>query len=532
MNKYQSKFIANKIEDINQILNNDAVEETELYRFLHTVKGTAGTIGLSEWSEVAEKLESKVNKDSTETWDKSKTKNLLLPFIILSTTYDSFKKEDFLDDSHQLARNQEGLVLIIDDDTTLLTYLKDTLERENIMTVIATDLGVNIIENFYNWLPECVILDINMPVQDGFDILSKIQEPCSIHHIPIIMMSSFTDRETRLKSYTLADDFIQKPITDQEEFIIRVKKHIQRRRNLLDMTLIDQLTGVFNLRYLHNELARQLHELRRSNEPFTLALINLDQFRNFNQQRGYHIGDELLKAFSTYLKNSIRPTDHLSRSHSDEFILLLSKTKKAEGKTLLERLLSRFRDTSRETWGTEITFSAKIAQVDDSLLSIEHCLSSLAFNDVEKKGNTGQIYEARFGDSNMRKLHIGIIDDDSLVRELLTEQLSDIGGEEMPVEIRSYENGQQFFNDPWHNQQPFYFLIVDRVMPKMDGLAVLHHIRQNYDRRKYRVMMLTSRGAEGDIALALQKGADDYMTKPFSMKELHARVRRLIRGLV
>ena len=75
-----------------------------------------------------------------------------------------------------------------------------------------------------------------------------------------------------------------------------------------------------------------------------------------------------------------------------------------------------------------------------------------------------------------------------------------------------------------------FLLIIDRIMPKMDGLEILQRIRTQYDRRRYICMILTSRDSEEEISLAIQRGADDYMIKPFSIKELRARISRLIRG--
>ena len=130
----------------------------------------------------------------------------------------------------------------------------------------------------------------------------------------------------------------------------------------------------------------------------------------------------------------------------------------------------------------------------------------------------------------LRKLKVGIIDDDRLIREMLRHQLEDIAEQDFEVDIRTYPDGEEFFNDPWHRQNERFLLIIDRIMPKMDGLEILQRIRTQYDRRRYLCMILTSRDSEEEISLAIQRGADDYMIKPFSIKELRARIRRLIRG--
>jgi len=157
-------------------------------------------------------------------------------------------------------------------------------------------------------------------------------------------------------------------------------------------------------------------------------------------------------------------------------------------------------------------------------------LSVLSFTNKEENGQIvdGSLIE---GGTSLKRLNIAIIDDDRLIRELLKHQLEDVAEEEYILEIKTFADGEEFFNDPWHRQNERFLLIIDRIMPKMDGLEILRKIRAEYDRKRYLCFMLTSRGSEADIALAIQKGANDYMTKPFSLKELQVRIKRLLRGI-
>jgi Response regulators consisting of a CheY-like receiver domain and a winged-helix DNA-binding domain len=79
------------------------------------------------------------------------------------------------------------------------------------------------------------------------------------------------------------------------------------------------------------------------------------------------------------------------------------------------------------------------------------------------------------------------------------------------------------------NSNEYYLIILDVMLPDMDGLSILAHIRES---RNTPVLMLTARGNEMDKVLGLKTGADDYMTKPFSLSELTARVQSLIRRYV
>ncbi|KJR44949.1 Response regulator receiver:Transcriptional regulatory protein, C-terminal [Desulfosporosinus sp. I2] len=203
----------------------------------------------------------------------------------------------------------------------------------------------------------------------------------------------------------------------------------------------------------------------------------------------------------------------------------------------MNRLIKRFAELRFQTSEGEIslTFSVKVVDFVDPSQSVQQCISLMSFPKNQATADNKAIVVDGTTDvasSTLRKLKIGIIDDDRLIRELLKNQLKDIEVPDYEVEIKAFSDGEEFFNDPWHRQNERFLLIIDRIMPKMDGLEVLEKIRTQYDRRRYLCLMLTSRDSEADITLAIQRGANDYMIKPFSMKELRARIKRLIRGLL
>jgi two-component system, cell cycle response regulator len=201
---------------------------------------------------------------------------------------------------------------------------------------------------------------------------------------------------------------------------------------------------------------------------------------------------------------------------------------------LMNRLIEKFSKQSFQTPNGEIstTFSVNVIDFLNSYQSVKECLSRMPFSKNQIIADRkGIVMDGSAGDTTFRtkKLRIGIIDDDRLIRELLKKQLKDIDSD-YEVEIKAFTDGEEFFNDSWHLQNERYLLIIDRILPKMDGLEILEKLRTQYDRRRYLCLMLTSRDSEIDITLAIQRGANDYMTKPFGMNELRARIKRLIRG--
>jgi two-component system, cell cycle response regulator len=130
------------------------------------------------------------------------------------------------------------------------------------------------------------------------------------------------------------------------------------------------------------------------------------------------------------------------------------------------------------------------------------------------------------------KLNITIVDNDEIIRTMLSKVLQKMNFDHLQTNIQVFEDGLKFLNSNRLAEEGNHFLIVDGVMPVMDGLEILQKVKQHTFQGKVSILMLTARKSEGDIARAFKLGADDYMTKPFSIIELQARASRLIQRMI
>ncbi|MBT2737408.1 PleD family two-component system response regulator [Bacillus sp. ISL-7] len=130
-----------------------------------------------------------------------------------------------------------------------------------------------------------------------------------------------------------------------------------------------------------------------------------------------------------------------------------------------------------------------------------------------------------------KTLFISVIDDDAIIRTILMRILKVMDFNHYELNLEAFDNGLQFFESKRLAEKGDHFLILDGVMPVMDGIEILQKVKKIENRRNIHVLMLTGRKSETDIERALKLGADDYMTKPFSIKELQSRIERLIKGM-
>ncbi|ANF95393.1 response regulator [Paenibacillus bovis] len=368
MDKYQRLFIKQMKDKIKKMtLTGQTTPEPELYRLVHSAKGTSGTIGLDDWFGAAAELIDRLEPEGEKVWSAEQVRELLAPMVYLFLLADEDAEEDDVpanEPETQPAPVYQGTLLVVDDDTSLLQMLKDQLEQAGYMTFAASD-GTRAMELFYNMKPDCIILDIMLHDKDGFELLQEIQARSEQYLIPVILISTSADRTTRMRAYASgADDFIGKPL-DMEEFILRIRHQVQRRMKLNTLLMSDELTGAYNSTYFAQELVRHLQRLADHHEPAVLTLFDLDSFRHINERYGYAEGDRLLRYFSDLVRRSLGPQDIWARDRHDRFYLLQPGIREKEAVSFANQLLERL-EREEHLIGPDsyrVTFSAGVLEL-------------------------------------------------------------------------------------------------------------------------------------------------------------------------
>jgi two-component system, cell cycle response regulator len=506
------------------------IDNKEVYRFLHSIKGTAGTIQLGGVLQITNDLLEKMKEDDEKEWDKEELREFLYHLLNVSYEYEHFQEMDMKTQS-----SREGnipLIQIIDIDVSMLIVLKDALEENGWMVIASTETE-KAIDQYFDYHPDCIIIDYHLRKSHGFQLLDDIHR---LKFIPTIMTSIEDNREIRMSAFKSgADDFIPKPF-DIEEFVVRIERQLQRKHLFDQSVLLDELTQVYNRRFLKEIFERSINELERTKAPFSLALLDLDLFKNINDSYGHLVGDQVLKNFAQYLKKNIRSSDFVFRYGGEEFAVLLADCNDKESVEILTRLLEEYSQQVFEN-GTDsfhITFSGGVFFINDPQVTLLAALKSAdeALYKAKEQGR-GRILSSNVMVPGLVKqiLNVTVVDDDAIVRTMLVKVLQSMKFENNKLNIQAFEDGHKFFQSNRLDDKGEHFLILDGVMPVMDGLEILQKVKQRKDKDRISVLMLTGRKSENDIARALKLGADDYVTKPFSILELQARIQRLLQRM-
>ena len=216
------------------------------------------------------------------------------------------------------------VILIVDDIQSNVEMLGGVLKDEYQIKVAQN--GVRALElSLLHPVPDLILLDIEMPEMDGFEVLSRLKTNSATKDIPVIFISSYSSTEEEERGLIKgAVDYITKPI---RPLIVkaRVRTHLiikHQRDALLHMASHDQLTGLCNRYHLVQEGNRIFSRAKRQKEDFCAVIVDIDHFKNVNDTYGHLVGNEILKSIASLLDKYKRVEDLTARYGGEEFVIL------------------------------------------------------------------------------------------------------------------------------------------------------------------------------------------------------------------
>ncbi|MGD1032803.1 MAG: diguanylate cyclase [Candidatus Dormibacteria bacterium] len=240
-----------------------------------------------------------------------------------------------------------GTILVADDSMVVRAVLRRQLEADGHTVVEAVD-GEEAIIACREYSPDVVLLDVEMPVLDGHGTLERLKSDPDLKDIPVVFLTGRVDTADVVTGLRLgAHDYLRKPF-EANELMARVSaalrtKELQdelRRRNAeLDrVSRIDMLTNIYNRRHLDEHLRRAISGARRHGRTVGVLLVDIDHFKDVNDQHGHLAGDAVLKEVAARLQGAIRTEDALGRWGGEEFIAVLTDTPGEAIGVLAERM--------------------------------------------------------------------------------------------------------------------------------------------------------------------------------------------------
>ncbi len=238
----------------------------------------------------------------------------------------------------------EPPVLLVVDDVPANIQILHSLLKEEYEIYFATN-GPDALDLAHNRAPDLVLLDVMMPVMDGYEVCRQLKADPNTEEIPIIFVTAMGEVDDETRGLELgAIDYITKPISPA---IVRarVRNHIRLKQQgdlLRQLSFIDGLTGIANRRRFDELLQAEWRRAQRSSLPLSLLILDVDHFKAFNDHYGHLGGDEALRQLAMVLRQELsRPADLACRYGGEEFAALLPETDPSGAQLLAERLRRR-----------------------------------------------------------------------------------------------------------------------------------------------------------------------------------------------
>ena len=258
-------------------------------------------------------------------------------------------------DRRVLKENQADFptVLIVDDNRSTIEFIRLFLLDIQCNIKIA-ETGEKAMDIVNNNKIDVMLLDVMLPGMDGYEVCRKIKGNEYSFPVQIVMFTSLTDTASKLKGIEAGtDDFLLKPV-DRDELKARIMSLFKKKAyldqlllkadNALQAAVTDKLTGVYNHGYFKHYLNMEFARADKNEHKLTLLMIDVDDFKKFNDRYGHPKGDQALKKIAEILRDNIREIDFIARYGGEEFALVLPYVNRHAAVVIAERLRHKVED--------------------------------------------------------------------------------------------------------------------------------------------------------------------------------------------
>jgi diguanylate cyclase (GGDEF)-like protein len=219
-------------------------------------------------------------------------------------------------------------LLIVDDQPFNIQLLQHIFAAHyQVFTATNSDSAIDLCRANQ---PDLVLLNVDMPVLNGYDVCRQLKTDPSTSHIPVVFITTLLNEKVELRGLDAgAVDFITKPL-NARVILARVKTHITMKRQtelLKKMAFVDGMTGLYNRRFFDDRVESEFHRSRRTGSFLSILLVDVDDFNHYNEQYGHQKGDDSLRRIADRIKKSCRrPADFVARFDGAKLACMLPDT--------------------------------------------------------------------------------------------------------------------------------------------------------------------------------------------------------------
>ena len=294
-------------------------------------------------------------------------------------------------------------ILVVDDNPVIVKLLEELLVRVG-YSVVTVANGAEALAILPAITIDLILLDVDMPGDSGFVVCSTIKKNPATADIPVLFVTSRANREDIIDGFGAGgQDYIVKPFT-RAELLARVQTHLTLRRVQQDLqasviryrnlSILDDLTGFYNTRYLYQTLQEQLEKPHHL--PLSVVFIDIDNFKKVVDTHGHLNGSSTIAELAEIVIPLLPEGCYGVSYGGDEFVLVLAGHGRTTGTLLADRIRKAIEDSPFLTFcdlNIHITVSCGIATFPDDASTLEELLANAdhALFETKRRGKNSVV---------------------------------------------------------------------------------------------------------------------------------------------
>ncbi|MGD9947612.1 MAG: diguanylate cyclase [Desulfobulbus sp.] len=300
-------------------------------------------------------------------------------------------------------KTADNPIIVVDDNPVVVKLLESMLVREGYAVLTAAS-GQELLDLLETTPADLILLDIDMPGISGLETCKRIKSNPLTKEIPILFVTASNDKEHIIGGFTAgAQDYIIKPST-KEELLARVRTHLALHKTqqalktsqakYRKLSYIDDLTGLYNTRYLYQALQLQLNE--HPQQPLSIVFMDIDKFKQVVDTYGHLNGSRAIAELAAVMR-PLLPEDCFGVSYGgDEFVMVLTGHDCQSGTLLAEQIRAAIADNhflTEQQLELKITVSCGVASYPEDAETMVDLLGNAdhALFETKRRGKNGVV---------------------------------------------------------------------------------------------------------------------------------------------
>lgn len=263
-------------------------------------------------------------------------------------------------------------ILVVDDESIFHQMLVAILDDIGNVECVAS--GAAALAKMEQDVPDLILLDVQMPDMDGYELCRCLKADPRTAEVPVIFLTASISADDEAHGLDLgAADYVRKPISARivRRRVSNILELQAANRALQVMASTDPLTGAYNRRHFLDVCNTEMHRSQRYELPFSIAMLDIDNFKAVNDTYGHGIGDDALKATVRAINETLRDEDTLGRLGGEEFGVIFPQTTMDAGALVAERIRESVSEIVIATPEQPLSFTVSIGisdwRPDDSI---------------------------------------------------------------------------------------------------------------------------------------------------------------------